>query len=226
MSTFLASLTLALALSSVAGAASVPGVVIDHQPAATQQYIGSPSIVKLANGDYIATHDLFGPESGEKTSAETKIFVSHDRGETWKQVAAFRDQFWSNLFVLKSRVYLMGTIGDFGRIVIRNSDDNGKTWSDAHYLTDDSGYLTAPVPMAIKDGVIYRAFEHHPPSRDPQEAFLMWASVNSDLTKASSWSFSTRVPISKDAQGKISVEEGNAVVAPDGSIVDMLRVDQ
>ena len=54
----------------------------------------------------------------------------------------------------------------------------------------------------------------------------MWAPVNSDLTKASSWSSSNRVPLAEDAQGKISVEEGNAVVAPDGSIVDMLRVDQ
>ncbi len=226
MCRFLASLTVALALSSVAGAASMPGVVIDHQPAATQQYIGSPSIVKLANGDTLATHDLFGPKSGSKTSAETKVFVSHDRGATWKQTSSFRDQFWSNLFVLKNRVYLMGTTGEYGRIVIRTSDDNGQSWSDAHYLTEDSGYLTAPVPMAIKDGVIYRAFEQHPPAPGPEEAFILWAPVNSDLTKASSWRYSNRVLVDKDAQGKISVQEGNAVVAPDGSIVDMLRVDQ
>ena len=226
MSRFLASLTLALVFSSVAGAASVPGVVIDHQPAATQQYIGSPSIVKLGNGDYLATHDLFGPKSGSRTSAETKVFVSHDRGATWKQISSFRDQFWSNLFVLKNRVYLMGTTAEYGRIVIRTSDDNGQNWSDAHYLTEDSGYLTAPVPMAIQNGVLYRAFEYHPPAPRVREALLMWASVNSDLTKASSWSFSNRVPVDKDAQGAISVEEGNAVVAPDGSIVDILRVDQ
>ncbi len=50
----------------------------------------------------------------------------------------------------------------YGRILIRVSDDNGATWSDAHYLTEDTGYHTAPTPMAFQNGRIYRAFEFHP----------------------------------------------------------------
>jgi hypothetical protein len=214
-----------LAAASSANADLVPGVVIDHQSASTRQYIGSPSILIASNGNYIATHDLFGPGSSENTSAETRVFVSEDRGISWKQTASFHDQFWSNLFVDEGLIYLMGTNAQFGRIVIRASDDNGRSWSTAHYLTDGPGYHTAPVPMAVHDGCIYRALEYHPTGPwGSFQAFMMWASVGSDLTKASSWSFSNRLSFPVSDLGNTWLE-GNAVVAPDGSIVDVLRVN-
>lgn len=37
----------------------VPGTVVHYQPASTQKYIGSPSLVILPNGDYVASHDFF-----------------------------------------------------------------------------------------------------------------------------------------------------------------------
>src|SRR4051812_28468776 len=48
--------------------ARVPGVVIDHVPPSSGLYVGSPSIAVLANGDYLASHDYFGPKSGEHQS--------------------------------------------------------------------------------------------------------------------------------------------------------------
>ena len=39
----------------------VPGVVLAHSPGATGVYIGSPSLVVLENGTYLASHDFFGP---------------------------------------------------------------------------------------------------------------------------------------------------------------------
>lgn len=225
MGMFLTLAILLFTISCSANAERVPGIVIDHQAASTRQYIGSPSIVIAPNGDYIATHDLFGPGSSSTTSAETKVFISHDRGATWKQAASFHEQFWSNLFVIKRRIYLMGTNAEYGRIVIRTSDDNGQSWSAAHYLTADSGYHTAPVPVVLRDGRIYRAFEHHPNGPwGSFQAFLMWASVDSDLTKPSSWSFSNRLSFPICDEGNTWLE-GNAVIAPDGSIVDILRVD-
>ena len=41
--------------------ANVPGTVVHHVPASTQQYVGCPSIVVLPSGDYIASHSYFGP---------------------------------------------------------------------------------------------------------------------------------------------------------------------
>src|SRR5260221_12261516 len=57
-----------------------PGVVIDHRAASTRQYVGSPSLAILADGDYVASHDWFGPGS---TQNRTAVFASRDHGQTW-----------------------------------------------------------------------------------------------------------------------------------------------
>jgi hypothetical protein len=225
MKRFLAGVLLGL-LASVASAADAPpGVVIDHQPAATKQYVGSPSIVIAGNGNYIASHDFFGPGSSFATSALTRIFISADRGLTWKQTAEVHDQFWSGLFAVKGKLYLLGTTVEYGRIVIRASADNGATWSDANYLTTDAGYHTTPAPVIEKDGRIYRSMEFHEsgPARHFQ-AMIMSAAVDSDMTQPASWTYTNRLPYPAGMDGS-SFLEGSVVVAPDGSIVNVLRVD-
>jgi len=62
----------------------VPGVVIDHSPAASGLYIASEYRL-LTNRDYVASHDFFGPKSKEFERAVTVIFRSTDRGNTWKR---------------------------------------------------------------------------------------------------------------------------------------------
>lgn len=52
----------------------VPGVVIDHLPAGTGLFVGSPSIAIWTNGDYVVSHDFFGPKS--IFSARIKIMVT------------------------------------------------------------------------------------------------------------------------------------------------------
>jgi hypothetical protein len=69
-----------------AGRSRVPGVVIDHSPAKSGIYIGSPSIAILPSGDYVASHDLFGPKSTGHTRAMTRVFRSADRGHADKNV--------------------------------------------------------------------------------------------------------------------------------------------
>src|SRR4051794_16885007 len=69
------------------GPARPPGVVIDYSPASSGIYIGSPSLAILPNGDYVASHDEFGPKSSEHTSAVTQVFTSHDRGLTWRRIS-------------------------------------------------------------------------------------------------------------------------------------------
>ncbi len=203
-----------------------PGVVIDHQPAATRQYIGSPSIIILPGGDYVASHDFFGAGSTQSVSAVSRVFRSTDKGATWKQAAEFKDQFWSNLFLHKDALYLMGTTYEYGRMVIRKSTDKGFTWSAASYLTDTPGFHTAPVPMAISKGRIWRAFEFHPEGAWGNfEAFLVSASLHADLTKPGSWKMTQRLayPGVAAPPGQTWLE-GNAVVGPRGEIFDILRV--
>lgn len=207
-----------------------PGVVIDHEAASTGRYIGSPSLAILPNGAYLSSHDFFGPHADHTKSATTRIFKSLDRGQSWRQVAEVKEQFWSNLFVHQNHVYLMGTNYEYGRIVIRRAsvdgEGAGETWSEPAYLTSDTGYHTAPVPVAIHDGRLWRAMEFHPAG--PWgffEAFVLSAKQGADLMQSTSWTMSERLPYPKDQPEGKTWLEGNAVVTPKGQIADVLRVD-
>jgi len=219
-------LVLLSALAAPAQTVAPPGVVIDHQPAPSGMYIGSPSIAILPDGAYIASHDLFGPQSTENTSGVTRVFVSRDRGATWHKVAELNDQFWSSLFVLRGQLYLLGITGQYGRIVIRRSQDDGVTWTAPSYLTQDSGYHTAPVPIVEEHGRIWRAFEHHPAGAwGGFQAFVASAPASSNLLDPRSWSFTARLLYPSDAAPGKTWLEGNAVVGPHHQLLDILRVD-
>src|SRR5438105_3863629 len=75
--------------------AAPPGIVIAHSPKTSGIYVGSPGLAVLPNGDYIASHDEFGPKSTEDTLAVTQIFRSADRGATWSRIATIHGAFWS-----------------------------------------------------------------------------------------------------------------------------------
>jgi hypothetical protein len=222
----IAALAAILFLACPVWAKGPPGVVIDHQAAPTGEYIGSPSLAILPNGDYVSSHDLFGPRSSQTTSGVTRVFRSLDQGRSWKRVAVLHDQFWSNLFVLHGGLYLMGSSYEYGRIVIRKSLDGGVTWSAPSYLSQQPGYHTAPVPVVVANGRIWRAMEYHP--RGPWghfEAFVLSAPEDADLLKAKSWTMTERLPYpAKEPVGNTWLE-GNAVVDPHGSVLDILRVN-
>ncbi len=215
--------------------AKVPGVVIDHSPAASGRYIGSPSLVILPDGDYLASHDFFGPKSGSKTCATTVVFRSTDRGATWHKRAQVQCAFWSNLFVHGGAVYLMGTTAENGRIVIRRSRDDGKTWthpdtSRTGLLTPTGHWHTAPVPVVEHDGRLWRAFENvniKLPWGKHFRAGMLSVPENDNLLVRANWTFSNFMPRNpKWLDGNFGGWlEGNAVLTPGGNIVDVLRVD-
>jgi hypothetical protein len=214
--------------------AKVPGIVIAHQPAADRVYIGSPSIAVLDNGDYLATHDLFGPKSTEHTSAVTRVFRSTDRGQTWSHVTDIQGAFWSTVFVHKGAVYLMGTTKHHGNAVIRRSSDGGKTWTTPgdrnSGLLREGEYHCAPVPVVVHGGRLWRAMEDAGGGKEwgkRYRAMMMSAPVDADLLQADSWTCSNLLPRDPEwLDGKFNAWlEGNAVVTPDGQVAEILRVD-
>lgn len=209
-----------------------PGVVIDHRPKCTQNFVGCPGIAILPNGDYIATHSFFGRgvERGQ-----TLVFRSRDKGRTWKNIAEGLRQSFSTPFVHRGALYLMGVGGKGPCIVIRQSDDRGESWTEPKddktgVLRSDASYHSAPVPVIVHKGRVWRAMEDRGAGRGwPRQfrAFMLSAPVEADLLAASSWTRSN--PLSSD-RSWLNREfrgwlEGNAVVTPAGEVVNILRVD-
>jgi hypothetical protein len=234
---------------------AVPGVVIDHQPAASGKYVGSPSIVVLPGGDYVASHDVFGPKSTYRERALTRVFRSTDRGKTWTHLSDIHGQLWSTLFVHRGALYLMGTFARYHDVVIRRSINGGRTWTEpddaetGRLLTGKSGgkgtvpsplrenrdsprgsFHCAPVPVVVHAGRLWRAMEDSTDTGRwglPFRAFVMSAPVEADLLRAKSWTSTNRLPgDAKWLDGKFNGWlEGNAVVTPEGRVANVLRVD-
>ena len=196
-------------------------------------YIGSPSIAILPNGRYVASHDFFGPQSGFRTEAITRVFESSDRGRTWTRLAEIHSQFWSTLFVHRKALYLIGVHHEYGDMVIRRSIDGGRTWTEPRDestgLLRKGRYHCAPVPVVVHNGRIWRAMEDAEGGGGWGAHFrarMMSAPVDADLLNAASWTSTDPLPrnpawLDGKFQGWL---EGNAVVDPHGSILDVLRV--
>jgi hypothetical protein len=230
-------LSLTLLLTSVVNSAFIlaapPGVVIAISPAKTKQYVGSPSIAVLPNGDYVASHDFF--MAGDRGDI-TDVYVSSDRGKTWTKRSRIQGQWWSTLFVHQNDLYIMGTSEAKGFCVIRRSTDGGKTWTEPKdaktgLLLADSLYHCAPVPVLVHNGRLWRGMEVCDGNKGWDRkfsAFMMSVPVDADLLQAKNWTSSTRQK--HDAtmlDGKFGGWlEGNAVATPEGNVVDILRVQQ
>ena len=212
----------------------VPGIVVDYLPASGKTFIGSPSIAILPNGDYVASHDFFGPASTEHSQALTAVFRSADKGRSWKKIAEINGQFWSNLFVHQKALYIMGTWKHHGNIIIRKSTDGGITWSQptnsSNGLLFEGEFHTAPMPMVVYRGRLCRAFENAKSFTTKwgirYAAGILSAPQDADLLDANSWTASNFLPCDTTLLGGKfgGWLEGNAVVTPEGKLVDFLRV--
>lgn len=207
-----------------------PGTVIHYSPASSGRYIGSPSICILPNGDYLASHDLFGPKSNEHVHARGRLYRSSDKGETWNHLRDFDGFFWTGLFTHRGAVFLLGLDKHHGNILIRKSADNGKTWTEPAIIAEGQ-FHTAPMPVIEHDGRLWRAIEDAHTSNKWGERYrarMMSAPADADLLDPASWTISNalaRDPAWLENDGFAAWLEGNAVAAPDGSMCNILRVD-
>ncbi|WP_211172575.1 DUF3748 domain-containing protein [Chitinophaga sp. Ak27] len=213
--------------------AQVPGIVINHRPAADSLYIGSPSICTLQNGTYIASHEFFGP--GLKNQPNTvHVFASRNKGKSWQQVDQIRGQTWSQLFAEKNTLYLLGPEKEGGDVVIRQSTDGGHTWSNPQ--NDTTGRLLkgrhhcAPTPVVVANGRIWKGMEDVNGGGGWGKhfrSFIMSAPLGCNYLDARNWTTSNVLGYNASyLNGQFGGWlESNAVPAPDGHMVMMLRTD-
>ena len=128
----------------------------------------------------------------------------------------------------------MGTWKHHGNLIIRRSANGGNTWTEPTSskmgLLREGEYHTAPMPMLIHNNRIWRAIEYAKSDIKlwgfRYSAMMISAPLNEDLLAASSWTttnFLSHNPTYLDGKFRGWIE-GNALLTPDGKLVDYLRV--
>ncbi|MBN2293221.1 MAG: exo-alpha-sialidase, partial [Pirellulales bacterium] len=217
---------------------TVPGVVITHSPKSSGRYIGSPSLAILPSGDYVASHDFFGPNGNEGGLGASEVFRSTDRGQTWTLASHIVGQYWSGLFVLDNDLYMLGTSKSHGNLVIRKSTDGGYTWTNPVDASSGLlraagtvGYHTSSMPLVIHNGRIWRAYEDNGAGGGwpyQYRVHIMSAPIGANLLDASNWTHTNALTSDTGWLPGSSFNgwlEGNAVVDRNGDIANILRVD-
>lgn len=202
---------------------------IGYSDPATGKMIGSPCICKSTNGDILASYGYRG---------DTYVKISHDNGQTWQSRSHINKFAMASLFEHKGEVYLFGLSQNPGHICITKTSDHGMHWTDSTILfraeePGKFGYHTGPVPVISANGRIYRVFERRvTDERWPiaYAAVVVSADENADLLNPNNWAMTNAIlfdPSWVKASWNCTSPgwlEGNAVQAPDGSVVVLMRV--
>ena len=221
-----AALTGLLAVSMMSPVSATPygeslESVINYLPAERGAFVGSPTLVVMHDGSYIAANDRFGSGSdayGAQGSRFTEVFRSDDKGATWNRISVVEPLFWSTVFEQDGVLYLMGVGAkeEYDNAVIYRSTDRGETWEGPSVLLSGT-YHTGATPVVINKGRVYKTYEQYMGGSWGQfEALVISADIHSNLMDPASW---TR---SNNNSTRYTLE-GNPVVTPDGKILDILR---
>ena len=233
-------------LLGVSEVSAVPGSIINFWDPDFDQYIGDPSIVILPNGDYIASHDGFGPAH---TAQITYVYRSTDQGDTWAPYGndptdenRLVGQSQSTLFVNGTDLYSLGIAADVGAspagdwLSIRKSIDGGLSWTEPDSpingrldaLSSGVGYSGGAATVLVHNGRVWRSFEDVTSAAGVHaqnwSSFVMSAPVGSDLLDSSNWTRSSGYLLDQGTYPTKGLTEGNVVVKPNGDLVNITRV--
>jgi hypothetical protein len=163
-------------------------------------YCYSPAITVLPSGRIVLTMDLGGKGvaslDGVKGSrngfiTQGKVFISDDKGKSWKHSIDFP--------FMHARPFRAGkslyVLGHCVQLMIIRSDDNGVTWSNPSTLTKEGDWHQAPCNVHYAKGNIYLVMENIVPNDltiwpvSQIKPVLMRANEDTDLLLPESWTY-------------------------------------
>jgi hypothetical protein len=175
--------------------------IIQASPYPSGIYLYTPALVEGFGGRLVAAVDFGGPDTyrldgprsdfGDYPSGnQIRVFLSDDRGKTWRDVHARLPMMHEILFKAGKSLYM---IGHSGRLLITRSDDNGESWSDPAILCAQPRWHQSCGAVDIHHGKVTLVYEkwlrenHAWPGVGP---ILMQAKEDADLTQRENWRFS------------------------------------
>ena len=214
----------------------VPGIVVnylhpdDPEYAFSGRYLCSPSLIRLDNGDLLASMDLYASGAPQNL---TLLYLSRDGGATWEHHSEIFPCFWGKMFLSNGNLYMLGCSTEYGDVLIGRSDDGGKTWTNPTVLLRGCchprqvGWHRAPMPVLIKNGRVMTDVQYGAWSEKVFCDAVLSADAESDLLCADNWVctelFDAREHISPLPEKIWGGIEGNVIETPDGKVVDFLR---
>lgn len=193
------------------------------------KFLASPSIVRLKNGDLLASMDIFALHYASKLSV---ICRSKNNGVDWEYVTELFPSFWTSLFTNGDNVYAVSLSEEYGDLQLLESCDDGISWHgivlEKGIGYSNMGFHRAPTPIIRHNGRIWFSMEYGCWECTKFMPVVFSADENADLMDVSSWTHSEFFEITADLPGiekeKIGIGiEGNLVVAPDGNMYNLLR---
>lgn len=214
----------------------VPGRVInylhpeDNEYLFSGRYLCSPSILKLPDGNILASMDVFDAGLAQNL---TIIYRSTDGGETFEYLTELFPCFWGKLFLAGGKLYMLGCSREYGDLLIGRSDDGGANWTmptvlfRGANLSQECGNHRAPMQVEISHGLVMTDVQYGAWSKGIFCDYVISAPENSDLLDPDSWTASEcwnpKEHPEAAIKGVIGGIEGCVVTAPDGRVYDILR---
>jgi DNA-binding beta-propeller fold protein YncE len=187
------------------------GIVIDQLPIPEyfwdeERFIGSPSIAIMEDGTYIASHDIFRP--GGKTTNQTKVFRSTNKGQSWTWVSTINNISFATLFTDGRFVYIMGRSGQ-NKIIVQKSINKGSSWGAAHVIGEAPSGMT-PSPPVIHNNRIWFAYGGRG---------AMSAPLSASVLDGDAWTFTSQAPRAKNWFEGAHWTEAQIVSSPQTGVV-------
>ncbi len=180
--------------------------IVAESPDPDSIYLYTPAIARGFDGRLVVAIDYGGPgtdmldgprspDGDYRTGNQIRFLLSDDHGATWRSTDARVPMRHEIIFQADGKLYM---IGNDRRLCISRSDDNGETWSTPAILDEKHTWHQSAVNVEYSGGRVYLVEECYNGNRWPGASqVLMSASVQSDLTLRSNWSFSE--PFNGDA---------------------------